>query len=963
MKQWTSDDGLISNNLTSVRQTDDGFIWITCDNGVHRFDGASFKLYDKENVEFLKTNAFNDVSSDAHGVLLASQGSGVIMYLDGKLTPVSAFPVSSVRKILVDSQNRYWCGTQSEGLYMLTLDTVMRVDHEAFEQVAILDIHEDSKGRIWFATEGNGLVKYEDHEYEWFTTDNLLADNTVTSILESLDGNMIIGTLNGVYSLDEEHTVATVLPETEDIYINDVVQDTTGMLWIGTERGLLRTDLRSGYFELFDESKGLPSNQVSSIMIDKEASVWLTTKKSGLIRLSIGSVFTLGKSDGITSTRISIIDEHDGRIYVGSDDGSIFILEGKNTRSLNLSTKERQVGIRDFMFDEGVLWVASYLGLHQYAKGKEKIFTTEDGLSSSLIRRILKTNDGSTWLASQSGGVMKLENNKVTKVYDTSNGLESNFVLALAEDKQGNLVVGTHSGGISIISNDTVQTYLPDVRGLVIFNVFVDDNNRYWLSTSIGVFVFVDKVFRRLQFDTSFKTESLFDFVPDEVGNIWLPTNVGIIRIHQKQLDAFVDGTISKVGGSLFDENDGMNIRECTDATRSILISSGSVWVPTLDGIAIIDPYQIQYNKNIPQIAITSFMSDGIMISDGEAIEPGKLRYEFEYASTSFLAADRVRFKYQLSGVDDDWISTSERKIEYTNLAPGDYEFSVTGSNNDGVWNETGDKLIFSIKSFYYQTWWFRILIGLMALLISYLIFILRVRRVKAVNIELIKLNEELDRFVYSASHDIRAPLTSIMGVASIARASKSIEEKDNCLDMINESAIKLDGFVRDIIDYSRNQRMEVVLETINVEAELNSILESIRFLDTKGKLKYSVKTLIPEFTADVRRLRVILKNIISNAFLYYDPAKTNPYLSITCAESKSNLKIEIADNGLGMSTETVKNIFVMFYRGQKDSKGSGLGMYIAKENIDKLNGSIKVDSKFGDGTTFTITIPKADDE
>jgi len=959
MKNWTGDDGLISNNLTSVNQTDDGFIWVTSFNGVHRFNGATFKLYDKENVNFLKTNAFYHVTNDAHGVLLGSQGSGVIMYLNGELTPVEDFPVSSVRTLLVDSQNRYWCGTNNEGLYVLTLDGTTKAEHEAFDQVAILDIYEDSKGNIWFATEGKGLLKLEDEEYTWFTTKNLLDDNTVTTIIESNQGNIVIGTLSGVYVLNHSLTEAKVVPGLENIYINDMVQDTTGMIWVATERGLFRTHLQTGYFELFDESKGLPSNQVSSVIIDDEGSIWLSTKKSGLVRMNMGSIITLGVSDGITSTRVNSVVEQEGSVFIGSDDGAIFVKKGSEVSTIELSTKPRQVGIRDFMFDEHGMWVASYLGLHHYVNGKEEVMTTKDGLSSNLIRRILKASDGSMWLATRSGGVMRWMDDKVTDLYNAENGLASNFVLAIAEDNNENIVVGTHSGGISIISQDSTRTYLPGIGGIVIFNIHVDDKNRYWLSTSIGVFLFENESFKKLEFDTSFKTEAIFDFVPDNEGSIWLSTNIGIIRILQDQVDEFIVGSREGVEGTIFDNNDGMTIRECTGATRSLLLSNGQVWIPTLDGVAMVDPLNLRSNKHVPQIAITSFVVDREMIvGNHQSIKPGKLRYEFEFAATSYLASDRVRYKYKLEGVNNEWIQTAENKIEYTNLPPGVYAFSVIGSNNDGVWNETGDEITFSVEPFYYQTLLFKILAGLVIILLSYILFIWRVRHVKAVNRELSKVNEELDRFVYSASHDIRAPLTSIMGVAHIAKESATIEEKDQCLEMIESSADKLDGFIRDIIDYSRNQRLEVVLEEVAMKEELTSILESLKYMVEEREVTCTIDCQVTTFKTDVRRMRVILKNILANGFFYYDSSKENSYVSIACKLQDSNLVINVTDNGLGMSDDVMKNIFAMFYRGHTDSQGSGLGLYIAKENIEKLGGRIEVTSTEMEGTTFTILIP-----
>lgn len=306
-----------------------------------------------------------------------------------------------------------------------------------------------------------------------------------------------------------------------------------------------------------------------------------------------------------------------------------------------------------------------------------------------------------------------------------------------------------------------------------------------------------------------------------------------------------------------------------------------------------------------------------------------------------------------------DWIQTTDRKIEYTNLTPGTYKFSVIGSNNDGVWNETGDVQSFLVVPFFYQTLLFKFLIGLLIVIVFYFIFIWRVRRVQAINSELIKVNKELDRFVYSASHDIRAPLTSILGAANIGKEERTIKKKDQCLDMIEKSAVKLDGFIRDIIDYSRNQRLELIQENVDLNEELDSILESLKYLDEDGSITCNLEITTSRFLTDVRRLRVILRNVIANAFFYKDPSKSASFVTINCSNNSSSLMIIISDNGLGMRKDILKNIFDMFYRGTTDSRGSGLGLYIVKENLEKLGGTIDVISTLSEGTTFTIVIPK----
>lgn len=958
MKRWTGEDGLISNNLTSVSQTENGFLWITSFNGLHRFDGNGFELFDKKNSTFLRTNAFQSVASEEEGILVATEGNGVLRYQDGILFPVPEFEVSSVFKLLIDSKGRTWCGTNLEGLHVREYGKVSRIAHESLDNVLIFDIYEDRQNRIWIATEGNGLFFYENGTITKYEVGDLAPERFFTTITQSANGEMVFGTVNGLYIGSVENDVVSQVPNLAGVYVNDVVEDQQGMLWIASERGLYRINLQTGYFEEFNAQNGLPAQQISSIAIDHEGSTWVSTKKAGLIRLNHGSVNMVGEREGLLSKRINTVVEKDGKLFIGSDDGSIWVKEEGAISTIDLSTKREQVGVRDFLIEEEKLWVASYRGLHLYEDKTETLLTTADGLSSNLIRRILKTEDG-LWLGSRTGGVMKIRDGRVTKIYNNKNGLNSDFILALEEDQDGNIAVGTHSGGIAVIYSDTVISYQPEIKGLVNFNIHVDEKNRYWISTSAGVFLFQNGTFRKLNIDAAFNREAIFDFVPDTQGNAWLTSTMGIIKIPALQINQFAIGKIDTVEGRIFDTNDGMLIKECTGATRSTLLSNGAISFPTLQGIAMIHPEKLRVNTQIPKISITSFSVDDETIPRGkDEIEPGKLRYQFEFAATSYLATDRVRFKYKLSDVDTEWITSEDNQIEYTNLFPNTYTFSVIGSNGYGLWNDVGDSITFTVKPFFYQTFLFRALIVLFVGVVFYFVFVWRVSRVQAVNAELSKVNSELDRFVYSASHDIRAPLTSILGATKIAIDEQSPEEKNIYLNMISSSAKKLDGFIRDIIDYSRNQRLEVIKETINVRDEIGSMVESLKYLDENGKIACNLDVPDQYFETDVRRLRVILKNIVANACFYFNPEESKPFVSIYGEIVGSDLVVTIADNGVGMKKEVLNNIFTMFYRGSTDSRGSGLGLYIVKENIDKLGGKIAVDSVFKKGTTFTVTIP-----
>ena len=229
----------------------------------------------------------------------------------------------------------------------------------------------------------------------------------------------------------------------------------------------------------------------------------------------------------------------------------------------------------------------------------------------------------------------------------------------------------------------------------------------------------------------------------------------------------------------------------------------------------------------------------------------------------------------------------------------------------------------------------------------------------KSKNEELKKINEELDRFVYSASHDLRAPLTSLLGLINIAQTDHYINGIAEHLDLMKRSVLKLDSFIIDIINYSRNARLDLEVSEINLEELVKDTLDNLRYITSAEKIRklVRVKQVVPLYS-DSKRIGILLSNLISNAIRYHNLKIDDPYIKIIGKVSKKETVIEIIDNGKGIGKQYLNNIFEMFFRASDDSKGSGLGLYIVKETINKLNGTVSVTSEIGQGSTFTITFP-----
>lgn len=227
-------------------------------------------------------------------------------------------------------------------------------------------------------------------------------------------------------------------------------------------------------------------------------------------------------------------------------------------------------------------------------------------------------------------------------------------------------------------------------------------------------------------------------------------------------------------------------------------------------------------------------------------------------------------------------------------------------------------------------------------------------------NQELTKVNQELDRFVYSVSHDLRSPLSSILGITNLAKHADSKQQLTEYMELIEGRIKAQDLFIREIIDYSRNVRTRVEKEQIVVTDLINEIIESLRYQPGAEAIQFLVEEDEHQtrMKVDKTRLRIILSNLINNSIKYQDVRKAQRIITVAIRSSRHEHAISVRDNGIGIATEHVPKVFDMFYRASENSNGSGLGLFITQEAVEKIGGTISVESKIGEGTTFTVKLP-----
>lgn len=964
---WSTDQGLPSNNLIRIAQDRKGFLWISSYNGLIRFDGHSFDIYNAERLPELKSNGFGFVArASGNGMYFGTLTSGLLDY-DGNefnLEKIENDFSGSISIIHTDKDGRLWVGVKNNGLYYKDESSgqFTKADHSLVNNSIVQCILQVNPTEFWAGTHNNGIVRYKDGDF--FKVDVEALDSRSINTIIDLDGVKYVGTNNGLFTNREGSW--TLVEGTEGYFINSMSADHHNYLWIGTESGLIRLDLQGG-IEYLKEADGLPSRQISSVLIDNEENIWLTSKRGGLVQLRNSNFVNLSVADGLSNQYANIITElNDGSVIIGNDNGGLDIVRDGVVTPLPLSTDLRSTSIKDIVQDaRGNIWVATYRGLLRIGNGSENLYDLSGGMVSLNIRSLFSDSKGNLWVGAKDGGLVKIDSRAQRTIFNQSNGLSDNYIFCFDELSDGRIVAGTYHGGLNIISPDnTVEVVAigSDRSSPLIFNIEIENDSTYWLATDVGLYRYKNSSFDKLDFNDGLLVSTIFDVHTDRNGFMWLTSNLGLVRLARTEVDQFFANRIKKVNARLYDEKDGMISRECTGATKVLVSSSGKIWIPTSKGVTIMDPNNVYVNEIIPPVYIKSVaIDDEIHYAnvDELTVEPSNQRVTFDFTALSYFSPQKVKYRYRLQGYDTEWLESDELvEAVYMNLPDGSFTFEVLAANCDGLWNETPASVELVVKPFFYTSRLFYLMLFGFVLVVTFIIYWIRIRVVEEKNRELNKLNTELDRFVYSVSHDLRAPLSSILGLISVSKMDKDGKNLPIYLDKIESSVNKLDDFIREIISYSRNVRLEIVPETIDLRELIDEILESLAYMNTDNAIKVSVETQGDvHFTTDKTRLQVVLNNIIANAFRYYKKFINDAYINIRISVINDKATIVVEDNGIGIKRDQLRKIFDMFYRATESSSGSGLGLYIARESADKIEGRITVESEYQKGSTFTISL------
>jgi ligand-binding sensor domain-containing protein/serine phosphatase RsbU (regulator of sigma subunit) len=797
MHIWNMESGLPGNSVFAIQQTQDGYLWIGTQDGLVRFDGLNFELYNKKKNPQLKSNVIRALYEDRRGTLWIGTTSGGLTYL--KEGEFFTYPIKDhktlyrISAINEDQWGTLWIGSFSEGLTCLrdgkftTYTTKQGLPHN---QVRF--IHKDGNKNIWVTTTA-GIVKLlEPGRFQVYASQDLLPYFKTVSLYDVDTKNLWIGTReNGLFRLKngmlKSYGVEEGIPL---LTINYLYKDRMANLWIGTDGGGL-TRMRDDVLNTLPADDLLTCGFVYSIYEDREGNLWVGTLDGGLHQFRDSKFSTYTTREGMLHDYIGCISE--GRangLWIGTEGGlnALRLKDGKLTTVLTTGKGRLNDSVFCLFEDrEGYLWIGTWgSGVYRFKEGELTPFlTTKEGLSDNRISYIMKDSQGNTWIGTSSGlDRLNDDTGKIT-LFNREKGFSGNFITFVFEDSKGRLWIGTDTG-LNFLREGVINAcnLASELENNFFRCAYEGKKGVLWFGTDGGLIRLKGNETILYTTQCGLVENYVYSILEDEKGYLWLGGRNGISRVRKKELEDFSRGLINKVKPGSYNEKDGMKSRWCTsDGCKT---RDGRFWFPTSVGVTMIDPNHIKTNRVPPPLIIEKIVVDDKPIKinhfaggqepHGAILElgPGKKRLEFYYTGVSFINPQEIRFKIKLKGYDSDWINMGNlRSATYTGLSPGHYTFKVIASNPDGVRNEKGASLAFYLKPYFYQTTWFYLLVGLLILMTAFSLYRFRIRQLRT-------REKELGALVELRTRDLKERTIELEKAQRKLRQSKKIIEEKN---------------------------------------------------------------------------------------------------------------------------------------------------------------------------------------
>ena len=860
-----------------------------------------------------------------------------------------------------DDKGTLWYRDTNRRLWRLAGDRFEPLpDTAGFGEQDINCLVTDPHGRLWMATDRE-IAIWDGARFQIRTPTNAEPPLGVTFMSVTADGQVWMVANGNVGEAADRRWI--VRPEAaRSIFKGNpgrigALEDHHGGMWFYSfGRGLLHVDI-AGEVRQLTSKDGFPGERVNCFFEDRESNWWAGLEAGGLVRLRERQFHTVATGNvALAKAAKSVCQDSNGAVWIGTLSGGLNCWREGNDTNLTVIEGVPQGSVFCVCPDAlGRLWVSA---------GDEDLFIREGGEFKRVspvvhgVKAILADPAGRIWFGTTSG--LFFADRKSPDEIQSFKGIVRRNVRALSEDQAGVLWAGTGSGELCRITGNTATAFRPtdDQESGAIWSVLADHDGTVWVGTFRGGLLrFRDGQFTRYSKKDGLPDNVICQILDDGRGNLWLGSHQGIFRVAKSVLNDMAQGKARFVSCVAYGRSDGLPSLECSGGYQPAgwLGRDGKLWFTTAKGAAWIQPEEIRPNLMPPPVVIEEVLVDGqikSVVKAGETssalhslppamlkVPPGKHQLEFRYTGLSLVSPDRIQFRYRLEGADADWIQAGTRRFAHYNfLPPGDYRFHVIACNSDGVWNETGSALVVNILPHIYETWWFRVLAGMVVF--SAVAGTVRHTATRRLHRKMEQLERqqaverERARIAKDIHDDLGASLTLIAVLGDLAQKEKAGERIEKMSSTARQAVKSLDEIV-----WAVNPRNDTLAHLIDYTGQFAT--DYLREAGIRCLLDVPEQTPVREVPANVRHnvflaVKEALQNIVKHA------RATEVWLRVSAIPG--GLRIVIEDNGCG------------FEGPSPDAWADGLGNM--RQRLTEIGGQCRIQSRVGAGTVITIEFP-----
>ncbi|MBI3933033.1 MAG: hypothetical protein HY317_06430 [Acidobacteria bacterium] len=950
-RAWTMDDGLPQNSVQAIQRTRDGYLWLGTEEGLARFDGWRFTLFDPGNVAARHDSNVVALAETPDGALWIGTRWGGLVRRAGARFEAVALPSRHVTALHAGRNGRLWVGTRDAGAFRQHRDGFAAVEGLPAGS-HVTSFAETPDGVLWLGTYGHGLFSVRAPSS---TAERIrrAEDGAVTALLADRSGRLWVGLWGGgVCVLEAEGPKCartyTAPRELGSNMVSALLEDSAGRMWVGSKPGGLtvleppgtQSRTRTSQTSRFSVREGLSAETVSSLAESPPGMIWVGTLGGGLDLFHPGYVSAVTTRQGLPDGLVlGLCEGRDGSLWMGSAGGHLSRLKGRVSVRVLGREGERAPVSSVWPRPDGGVW-AGTLGAGLFAlDARGQVIghlTRAQGLPSDHVLALAEGTRGSLWigLGQKAGLVVAGAGLDLRERH-----LEGSTVIALAFGKDGSAYAGTWSHGLAVLREGRWKRYDPS-NGLgseTVHSLHLDGDGRLWIGTLGGGLNLLDgRGLRRWGTREGLFSDKLGDILEDDRGRLWISTNRGLFYVRKDEL--LRGGRVVSVP---YGREDGMPATECSFGAQpsSWRLRDARLAFSTVSGVAIVDPARVPHDSPPLRLHVDRLESGGRELSPeaGAALSPGE-SLSVGYAAIAFADAARVVFRHRLEGAQQDWVEAGRRReAHYTHIPPGDHTLRVQARylwSSDWVAEAS---VPVRMEAAFHQTAVFRFACGLAVALAAFGAHRVAVRRLRARSAQLAERN----RF----AQDIHDNLSQVMTGLALQ------------LDAVRENLPGRPEAARSYLDRAEQLAQMAIEQARRTIRGLHApqgrgpslaraLRDSIQPLVDGTPVHVATKELGDPFPLPPEiedEMFHIGQEAVSNALRHGGARK----IEITVRYEGGGVHVQVADDGRGFEPASADA-----------ARSPGLGLSGMWRRVEEQRGTLRIESRPGGGTTVDVFVP-----